>query len=178
MRQQIQHREPNGRLQREAQSGPAQAKRLRDAALRKMEAPEWGTELGRLFLEHKVTAEEFEAGKRLAVIVKDYRAALGITALDIKVQDMNRGAKGSPPDFDSEAGRALTKAERMAVAKMHAAEQALRPTNAFRSVFRVAINDLAPLGTVDLKQLSTGLQALAAHFGLTGSRERGRPNVR
>lgn len=167
-------REPNGRHQREPQqSGPGQAKRLRDAALRRMEAPEWGTELGRLFLERKIAAEEFEAGKRYAQITRDYRAALGITALEIKNQAMDR-ARGNPPDADSDAGRILTKAEQAAVARMHATEMAVRGAGreAFRAVHRVCVDDEAPIGTVDFQHLSAGLQALASHFGLTGGQKR------
>ena len=173
-------REPNGRPQREVQTMPAEAKRLRDAALRGMQAPEWGTELGRLFLERKVPAEEFEAGKRYAQVTRDYRRALGITEVEIKGQDPNR-SRGNPPDADSEAGRALTKAEQAAVARMHAAELAIRETggrNVFRTVHRICVDDECAVGLLDLRNLSTGLQALAAHFGLTAAHERGKRNVR
>ena len=43
---------------------PAELVRLRDAVARGLRDPMWGTELGRLFLEGKLTAEEYEAVKK------------------------------------------------------------------------------------------------------------------
>ena len=75
-------REPSGRLSRATMDAidavsPAAAKRLRDAALQKHADPLWGSEIGRLFLCHKLTAAQFEAAKRWQRLAVEYYLAIG-----------------------------------------------------------------------------------------------------
>ena len=62
----IKARTPSGQLSRagrQREYPPAQVRRLRDAAMAGLRDPEWGTELGRLYLEGTITAAMYAAGK-------------------------------------------------------------------------------------------------------------------
>ena len=63
----VQAREPNGRIQREPRLTPvANVKRIRDELVRISGHAEFGSELGRLFLQHKITARMYAAGNQWA----------------------------------------------------------------------------------------------------------------
>jgi hypothetical protein len=169
-------REPNGRRSRAAEyaidtTSPTAARRLRDAALRGMAAPEWGTELGRLFLVGELTAPEYVAGKRWATTVKRYHEAIdaGVVAL---VGGVHASA-GSEPDPDSAEGRRRLKRARQAVAEMHAALTVLERVGkaALAAVRHVTEQNRADLGWSGLIALRNGLAALVAHWGLRHRRD-------
>src|SRR6185369_15949737 len=61
-------REPNGQPQRSRSLAPSEAKRIRDEAARKARQSEYGTELGRLWLDDKITAPMYEAGKKWIIV--------------------------------------------------------------------------------------------------------------
>lgn len=71
-------REPSGRLSRSAKRelGPDSVNeivRMRAAALAGMRDPIWGTQLGRLFLTSKITAQQFRAGRQWCEVVDRWR---------------------------------------------------------------------------------------------------------
>lgn len=72
-------REPNGRLSRAAQKvvggdSVGEIKRLREAALAGMRDRLWGTQLGRLWLEGKITPQQFRAGRQWDELIGQWRA--------------------------------------------------------------------------------------------------------
>lgn len=71
-------REPNGRLSRSAQKvldvEANQIVRLRAAALSGVADPRWGSQLGRLYLERKVSPEQYGAGVAWANLMERWRA--------------------------------------------------------------------------------------------------------
>lgn len=72
-------REPSGRLSRAAKKvvgadSVNEIRRLREAALSGMRDPLWGTQIGRLFLEGKVTAAQFRAGRQWGELMEKWRA--------------------------------------------------------------------------------------------------------
>lgn len=72
-------REPNGRLSRAAQKivgadSVGEIKRLREAALSGMRDRLWGTQLGRLWLEGKITPHQFRAGQQWEALIGKWRA--------------------------------------------------------------------------------------------------------
>lgn len=72
-------REANGRLSRAAKQivgadSVGEIKRLREAALSGMRDPLWGTQLGRLFLEGKIVAAQFRAGRQWGELIEKWRA--------------------------------------------------------------------------------------------------------
>jgi hypothetical protein len=76
---QIGIREPSGRLSRSARKllgadSVNEIRRVREAALAGMRDPLWGTQLGRLFLEGKISGEQFRAGRNWAELMEKWRA--------------------------------------------------------------------------------------------------------
>lgn len=72
-------REPSGRLSRAAKQivgadSVGEIKRLREAALSGMRDRLWGTQLGRLWLEGKITAQQFRAGRQWDELMAKWRA--------------------------------------------------------------------------------------------------------
>ena len=73
------HREPNGRLSRAGETkefAPTLVKRLRDAAVARMDDAAWGSELGRLFLTHHIEAPLYAAGRKWAELVARHHIAM------------------------------------------------------------------------------------------------------
>ncbi len=159
-------REPNGRIQRERGPGPTEIKRLRDAALRGLRDPEWGTELGRLYLERALTAEMYAAGKRWRESVAAYHGAIGV--FPVRTAALERG-RSTPPDPDSEGGREQAVRDRDAAEAFFAAHAALVSAGmvAENAVRRLCEDDQALCGLYELNGAICGLMALAHYYGLT-----------
>jgi hypothetical protein len=174
-------REPNGRLSRSSINAvdavsPAEAVRLRNAAIAGMRAPEWATEIGRLFLEGKVTAAEFEAGKRWGRLVGKYQRAVGAPRPWPKGQAFDRSTPSSgddEPTPDTEAGRkaleALATARRDIIDDMRIAHAVLVGAGMLseRAVRSTCEANEVPVGAMGLGSLKEGLNWLALHWGLT-----------
>lgn len=165
-------REDNGRRQREREFPPAQVKRLRDAAMNGLRGEEWGTELGRLYLENRITAEMYAAGKRWNETVAWYHQAIG--AKPAKSASVEIGIGAQPADPDSAEGRkqAIREAER--AERFYEAHAVLLgvPT-AERVVRNLCEQNEGPCGYAELLATRNGLFALAAHWGLTGPNKSG-----
>ena len=88
---------------------PTQVKRLRDAAMAGLRDPEWGTELGRLYLDGTITATMYAAGKNWREKAAQYVNTLGhFPVRTILVE----GRGGSlPPDPDTEEGQKRARRE-------------------------------------------------------------------
>lgn len=167
-------REPNGRPSRThysaKQCSPAEVRRLRDAALSDMQAPEWGMQIGRLFLAGKLTADRFEAGKRWATMAAEYHEAIGAKPFPGAIAIEKRG-HSHPVDPDSNAGQKQATSEIAAVLEMQLAHAVLIGAGCLAeySVRSVCERDEAPVGIEGLDALDRGLMWLSQHWGLTPS---------
>lgn len=164
------YRTPSGQLSRAGQDRefpPAQVMRLRTAALAGLRSPEWGSELGRLFLESTITAAMYAAGRRWAEEAKGYQDAIG--AVSARSGTLQRGALGHPPDPDSEEGRLVVARESKQAQKFLRARIALVGAGApVESIVRRCCEDNeAVIGMEELSKLRTGLMRLASHWNLT-----------
>lgn len=160
-------RESSGRLSRAAERAvhavsPAEAKRLRDAALRGMADPMWGTELGRLFLEGKLNEFHAEAGRRWHKLVLAYYRAIGAPMpwpkpLAFELIDPGRGT--DMPVANAKAIIAdMRDAHGILISAGKLAEQAVRA---------LCEDDLLPVGSDGLRAAQHGLMSLARHWRLT-----------
>jgi len=165
-------REPNGRLDRSVKDGacsPAEVKRLRDAAIREMASPEWGSEAGRLFLAGHIDAPMFEAAKRWSALVADWRSATGLKPPSPGSSSMFGSTKGHPPDPDSPAGKERTKKDIRLVEVMAEAHGVLLASGAVaEKIVRKACEEDCAVSTLyEKRAFCRGLELLAQHWGLT-----------
>jgi hypothetical protein len=140
---------------------PAQVKRLRDAAMAGLRDPEWGTELGRLYLEGTITATMYAAGKDWREKAARYVTSLGhFPVRSILVE--NRGGS-LPPDPDTPEGQKRARREADAMERFFEAHHVLLGAGklAEATVRQLCEHDEGPCGTAELIALRNGLTALA-----------------
>jgi hypothetical protein len=167
-------REPNGRLSRatcrelDARS-PAEIRRLRDAAIAGMRDPEWATEIGRLFLDGRLEAALFEAGKRWARLSVACRQAIAAPRQFPAVSAFVEKRGGHDADPDSDEGRKQAARDRIVVAEFLEAHAVLKGAGVLaESVVRhVCEDNKAIVGQGQMVALTSGLSWLAQHWGLT-----------
>jgi hypothetical protein len=150
---------PSGKLRREPP--PVMVRRLRDAALAGLRDPEWGTELGRLYLEGTITATMYAAGK--AWRDKAARYVRAINSFGVRSPVLEQGRAGSPPDPDSETGREQARREANDMERFFEAHAILLSAGrlAEATVRRLCEHDEGPCGHAELIALRNGLSALA-----------------
>ena len=149
---------------------PAELVRLRDAVARGLRDPMWGTELGRLFLEGKLTAEEYEAGRRWGRLVTAYHKAAGIRAPYAKAMPIYRVEPSVEPDSESEEGQRRTRRDQDIIVDMQEAHAVLASGAgilAERAVRSLCEANELPIGVVGLDSLRHGLRWLGHHWHLT-----------
>jgi hypothetical protein len=166
-RKAILRRQPNGQPHREREFPPVQVRRLRDAALSGLRDPEWGTELGRLYLARRISEAQYAAGKWWVETAAWYHQALGVQPLRSASVELGRG--GSSPDPDSMRGKELAVREAERAERYFEAHSVLMNAGqgAERAVRDVCESGLACVSSADLMALRVGLLALAVHRGLT-----------
>ncbi len=162
-------REPNGRIQREEREpAPTEVRRIRDAALRGLRDPEWGSELGRLYLQGIITDSMYAAGKRWREHATEYRQAIGI--FPVKSASLERGSHSTSADPDSDEGNKQAERERNAAERFMEAHAILvfmgQGTESI--IRRLCEDDLSLAGMVELKKARYGLSRLADHYNLHG----------
>jgi len=150
----------NGRLSRAGQGtdhSPTAIRRLRDASIRGMCSPEWGSELGRLWLEGKLTGRQYQAGKAFAELRHDYLDAI---ASPPEAPSVSIGEKASRGHTDGarEAAR-----HRRAVKRYQDAIDVLGAQASI--VLPTCEHDTLIVGA-SFGALSVGLTSLADHWGL------------
>jgi hypothetical protein len=171
-------REPNGRLSRATSheidaKSPAEIRRLRDAAVAGMRDPEWGTEIGRLFLDGRLDAALFEAGKRWARLAVACRAAIAAPRQLPGASAFVEKSGGHDADPDSDEGRKRAARDRQIVAEFMEAHAVLKGAGALsESVVRNVCEDNKAIGGHgQMLALTSGLSWLAQHWGWTGARK-------
>lgn len=160
----IRARTPSGQLSRAGRQRdfpPTQVKRLRDAAMAGLRDPEWGTELGRLYLEGTITASMYAAGKDWREKAAKYVKSLNHFPVRSILID-NRGGS-VPPDPDTPEGQKRARREADAMERFFAAHAVLLSAGkmAESTVRRLCEHDEGPCGVVELIALRNGLSALA-----------------
>lgn len=167
-RKHLQHRQPNGRPQPEARTTPvANAKRIRDEAVRTSAHAEYGTELGRLWLGDQISANMYEAGKRWAIMAASCATAMQAPSRNPKSLAIGESGTSHPVDPDSEEGVREAKRHHHAVNTFKAAVGVLTLPSR-RAVEVVCEQGLACSGYQQLMDLRSGLAILAHHWRLTG----------
>lgn len=169
-------KEPSGRYSRakeDREFAPAEVKRLRDAAMSGMRDEEWGTELGRLFLEGTISGKMYAAGKWWRKKAADYLSAIDAPAPGLKPQKFEFGSLGTPPDPDSFAGKEQAKADNDAVVEFLGAHAALLGAGALaeRAVRKLCEQDLAMCGAYELECVKRGLSWIANYRDLTNGQK-------
>lgn len=164
------NRNPGGRLSeagRAREFPPAQVKRLRDAAMAGMRDPEWGSELGRLYLNNVITEAMYAAGKRWTEQAAKYRGVIGVFPL--KSSSAEGGSWSHQPDPDSPKGQEIAGKERDAMERYFEAEAVLVNCGpGVRITVRRVCEDGEVLGGYsEVIALRIGLLRLADHWGLT-----------
>lgn len=156
----------NGRLQRAAaehECSPTEVKRLRDAAVIGLRDEQWGTVLGRLFLEAKIDAVQFAAGKWWAMMAQFAGRSILEPDFPSKTGFIPR-VGGKAPDPDSERGQEDAKAERDAAELWRHAHSWLITAGilAEQMVRRLCEDDKNPESYNQLMQAKLGLDRVAA----------------
>jgi hypothetical protein len=165
-------REPNGRLSRAGREAtgalaPAAVRRLRDAALAGMAAPEWGTELGLMYLRQEIEASLYEAGRRWARLAAEAQRATGAPAHVGSGGNLER-MRDRQPDPETPAGQREAERDRAILADTKAALAALEGAGAapLKAVKQVCEGNRPAIGIADRTALRAGLDALALHWRL------------
>jgi hypothetical protein len=164
----IRHREPSGRRSRaEAEDipPPTSAKRLRDAAIARMADAEWGTELGRLWLAGKISAPQYQAGKRWWNVREAYLVAIGSPMPYPPAPGNGYAYAAEDPPITTKEGRRLREKRERAVAEYDQATAALGNGVDVLAAFRLTMeHEQAPIGAVGLSNLAWCLDRLARHW--------------
>jgi hypothetical protein len=157
-------RTPSGQLSRagrEREFPPTQVKRLRDAAMAGLRDPEWGTELGRLYLEGTITATMYAAGKNWREKAAQYVNTLGHFPVRTILAEGRGGSL--PPDPDTEEGQKRARREAAAMERFFEAHHVLLSAGklAEATVRRLCEHNEGPCGMAEMIALRNGLSALA-----------------
>ena len=168
----VEVREPNGRISRardEREYPPGQVKRLRDAAMLGLRDQEWGTEMGRMFLDGTLTAEMYAAGKWWRETAAKYQQAICAPPPDARAVSFQIGRGASPIDPDSEAGKTEARRHSAATVTFLESHAALMGAGllAERAVRRLCEQDEAPIGEEQRQSVKRGLLWIAKYRGLT-----------
>jgi hypothetical protein len=166
----ITRREPNGRPQRDRTVAPSEAKRIRDTVARMARQPEYGTELGRLWLDDKISAPMYEAGKKWVIVAVQRSMALQGPSAHPRSLNIGSGGESHPVDPDSPAGQQEAKHHAKAVQVYDAALNAV-PKESWTAIETVCGQGLSLCGHQQLLDLRCGLLILASHWHLTDSRK-------
>ena len=168
------HREPNGQLSRaqrqiEPALAPAAIKALLASDLRIVQSLEYGTHVGRMMLDGKLTPLQWAAAKKWDRIADAYRQALCSPRINPKSPDLEP-AGGTKIDPDTEAGARAAKRERIA---REAFEGAMALVLTLGRHTLTTVRECCEgmgrpcAGYEDLLRLQAGLSLLAAAWQLT-----------
>jgi len=163
-RKNLKARTPSGQLSRagrEREFPPTQIRRLRDAAMAGLRDPEWGTELGRLYLEGTITASMYAAGKDWREKAARYVSTLGHFPVRTILPEEHRASP--PADPDTVEGQKRARREADAMERFFEAHHVLLSAGkmAEAGVRRLCEHNEGPCGMAELIALRNGLAALA-----------------
>jgi hypothetical protein len=165
-------RHPSGQLvraARDASYSPSTVKRLVDSAARGVQDRVWGTPLGRLHLEGKLTATEFAAGLRWDRTYAAYRTAIGAPSPFPRPAAAIGEARAIAPDMDGPNGEKLARKARKAIREFEGAHKALCMAGLQAEAAARALCEgegKIPMSHLAYLKARDGLQALARHWQL------------
>lgn len=169
-------REPAGRLARSAAApetsyAPSAIKRLTECAIRGVADAAYGTPLGRLYLEGRLSAAQFAAGRRFDRLTRAYRQAIAAPRPDPRSNALEVGPRSVDIDPESFVGHRQQAEHRASVAAMEEARAVLASCG---KAVESTVRDLCearelPAGWSGQNALCAGLTALAEHWHLTRS---------
>lgn len=171
-------REPSGRLQRsparerdDREISPTEVRRLRDGALNGLRDPEWGSELGRLYLERAISGREYAAGKTWRAQVARFQGSIGI--FPVRSLSGEPTGRAEPPDPESDEGQKQAVKDRDAAETFFEAHTVLlwSGRGAESAVRRLCEEDQAMVGYNELQHARCGLTRLANYYELTRARK-------
>lgn len=162
-------REANGRAKRSKGKAEAEMKsvvrnarmRLYGASSSECDQPEYGTALGRIYLQGHINRLHLEAGNRAAEEYGRYYRLTGIPFPSASAQDISRvRGRGADPNPD---------AARQAAARVEVLNALLQDSEGSGSIFkRICVLDEGGINETphNLRRLITALDRLVAHYGL------------
>ena len=147
---------------------PAAVRRLRDAALAGMAAPEWGTELGLMYLRNELSAALYETGRRWVRLVEAWRHATGCPSPHPRsAGSFERAGRSPEPDPASELARRQLAKDRAVIDDMVGAHKALAvDPEAARAVRTLCEANEVPVGASGRDAVLRGLTTLARFWGI------------
>jgi hypothetical protein len=130
----------------------------------------WGTPVGRMSMDGRLTQMQFAAAMWWDKIVTDYRQATGAASPDPKAAEIGRGQGGREIDPESEAGQRIAARDAGVVKKFltcHAAvvAEGTRTEATLRQCCEG--NGRFPLGYEELMRLRLALDIVSRHMTLT-----------
>ena len=168
-------REPSGRVQRENLGlSPNEVRRLRDAAVRGLRDAEWGTEIGRLYLEGTLTDAQYAAGKWWSMLAANYAEAIGAKPHPKPIA-LERGSASHQCDPGSERGLDIAETHKRDVRRFLAVLEALQKHGPIvvKAVRGLCEHDQPPCGYFYFTAMRRGLDVVAReHEALTNLRKR------
>ncbi len=144
--------------------------RLKELAGKSADDRRWGTQLGRLHWQGKLFEPQLLAGERLAEVVEKFRALKYPMPNHQRVSSPEQRSPGEatdPPDHVIKAIEDDYDGYFKAVLEVH------RGVELWKALMNVCVQDLAPAGYQELKDLRAGLDVLSLEMGLTTLRRIG-----
>lgn len=141
---------------------PTEVRRLRDAAMRGLRDAEWGTELGGLYLERKITAAMYGAGKWWREMAVAHLSAINAPCPTPRRISLEGSMGGTAPDPDSDEGLRIAARERDTLKLFNAAHKELIAAGmlAEHYVRELCEENLRPFGSAPMAATVAGLQRL------------------
>jgi hypothetical protein len=136
---------------------------MRNAAMRGLKDAEWGSELGCLYLERKITTAQYGAGKWWREMASQYLSAIDAPWPTPRGISMERGLGRGGHDPDTEEGQRQSARERNTVENFRSAHAALMSTGmmAEHHVRQLCESNIRPIGFAPMRSAVLGLHKLA-----------------
>lgn len=167
-------RTPSGQIKK-ATSGadglyhPSAVKRIAEAAIHGIgQDPRWGTTIGRLYLEGKMTAVQFEAGKRWDELARRYHKAMGSPAPSPRSCSTEMVPRAVDADIMTEEGCRLDERDALVVKTYDDAHHVLCVCGVLieKAVRDAVEKEEWPANYTGLRALQAGLDALGVYWQL------------
>jgi hypothetical protein len=155
------------RGERPSDFSPAAVRRLKEFALSNVKMKEYGTALGRLYLDEKITSHEYASGQRWDELHRGYQAAIGTLKSLPKSLAIGEGGGGHDPDPETEAGAEHAKRDRAAIARFNEAHRVLCSAGMLAELTMRNLcegDGIAPVGHEAFLAAKAGLKALTEYF--------------
>lgn len=168
-RKSLAKREPNGKPKRAAKQqqlpSATEVQRLRTAALAGMRDAAWGTTLGWLHLNGKLTASEMAAGLRYAELVAEYSRVVGSPR---RVRSVQIDGLRTFAGINTPTARRQMLYDQQTVDEFMKTVRLIYYPPVARAIGSVCEENLMPAGQEELEWLRMGLRKLVDFWGGKG----------